>query len=133
MYHSVEARIPFLDKELLKLTISYRAHEITENKYSVRKTLLNKKFQKLYPKIPLERDMKKGFVIDLKSHFDKELRSYLIEILSSETVFTNHIDFKYGIDQIKKSKGKYSFYPWVLLSLQLWALKYNNWSRPLTY
>ena len=82
MYHSVEARVPFLDKELLKLTIAYRAHEITENKYSVRKTLLNKKFQKLYPNIPLEKGIKKGFVIDIKSQFDNNLRSFLFEFKS---------------------------------------------------
>ena len=132
MYHSVEARVPFLDKELLKLTIAYRAHEITENKYSVRKTLLNKKFQKLYPNIPLEKGIKKGFVIDLKSQFDTNLRSYLFDNLSINTVFSSYIDFQYGIDQIKKNKSKYSFYPWVLLSLQLWALKYNNWNKSLS-
>jgi len=132
MYHSVEARVPFLDKELLKLTIAYRAHEITENKYSVRKTLLNKKFQKLYPSIPLEKGIKKGFIIDLKSQFDTNLSSYLFDNLSSDTVFSSYIDFQYGIDQIKKNKSKYSFYPWVLLSLQLWALKYNSWNKALS-
>jgi len=132
MYHSLEARVPFLDKELLKLTIAYRAHEITENNYSVRKTLLNKKFQKLYPNIPLEKGIKKGFVIDIKSQFDTNLRSYLFDNLSSDTVFSSYIDFQYGIDQIKNNKSKYSFYPWVLLSLQLWALKYNSWNKSLS-
>ena len=35
--------------------------------------------------------------------------------------------------QIKNSKSNYSFYSWVLFSLQSWSLKYNNWSRSLAY
>ena len=133
MYHSIEARVPFLDKELLKLTIAYRARDITKGKYSKRKTLLNKKFRNLYPKVPLENDIKKGFVIDLNKHLDNDFRPLLFDTLSSNTVFSEYIDFEYGIDQIKKSKSQYSFYSWVLFSLQLWALKYNNWSKSLAY
>ena len=133
MYHSIEARVPFLDKELLKLTIAYRARDITKGKYSKRKTLLNKKFRKLYPKVPLENDIKKGFVIDLNKHLDNDFRPLLFDTLSSNTVFSEYIDFEYGIEQIKKSKSQYSFYSWVLFSLQLWALKYNNWSKSLAY
>ena len=49
------------------------------------------------------------------------------------SIFSEYIDFEYAIDQIKNSKSKYSFYSWVLFSLQSWSLKYNNWSRSLAY
>jgi len=133
MYHSIEARVPFLDKDLLKLTIAYRANEITDNNYSKRKILLNKKFKQLYPNVPLETGLKKGFVIDLNKHLDSDFRPLLFDTLSSDTVFSEYIDFEYGIDQIKKSKSQYSFYAWVLFSLQSWSLKYNNWSKSLAY
>ena len=83
--------------------------------------------------MPLENDIKKGFVIDLNKHLDNDFRPLLFDTLSSNTVFSEYIDFEYGIDQIKKSKSQYSFYSWVLFSLQLWALKYNNWSKSLAY
>ena len=78
MYHSVEARVPFLDKELLKLTIAYRAHEITKNKYSVRKTPLRKMFRRLYPDIPFEKGLKKGFLININRDLKKDLKFCMI-------------------------------------------------------
>ena len=131
MYHSVEARVPFIDKQLLKLTIAYRAREITEKKYSVRKIPLRKTFRKIYPDTPFERGLKKGFLININRYMKKGLKPYITDILSTNTLFTNHINFEHGIAQMSKNNSKYPFTDWSLLSLQLWAIKYNNWTNSI--
>lgn len=124
MFNSIEARVPFADKELMRYTIAYTAKEVTRDDYRQRKIPLKKLYSSLYPELPLIDEPKKGFTIDMAKYLQNELKEYYLDLLRTRTLFFDLIDFNSMENSFLKGHNKQPFFNWSLLSLQVWSKKY---------
>lgn len=124
MYNSIEARVPFADKELLKHTIAYAASDATRDDFVTRKVPLQKIYRRLYPEMPQEEGRKKGFTIDMESMLSHELKEQYADLLQTKTLFSDWIDFKGIRATALNGKSLNTFSNWFLFSLQTWSINY---------
>lgn len=124
MYNSVEARVPFADKDLLHYTIAFRANEATSNNYIVRKVPLQRIYDKLYPQMSVHMGPKKGFTIDMASMLSNELKEYYVDTLLSSSYFSGVLDLKFLREEFLEGRSTHPLFNWFLLSLQTWSNRY---------
>lgn len=126
MFNSIEARVPFADKDFMKYTIAYSSKDVTENGYKERKIPLQKIYHEYYPNIEKEDGPKRGFTIDMETMLKRDLNEYYMDMLNTRTVFSDLINFKMARDAFVTSKNPNPFFNWFLLSLQTWSKTYLN-------
>lgn len=124
MYNSIEARVPFADKDLLRYTIAYGAQEATRKNYTVRKIPLQGIYDKLYPHMPVHQGPKKGFTIDMAAMLSGDLKEYFVDVLDSQSFFSTEVDFKFQRTEFLEGHSNHPFFNWFLLSLQTWSNRY---------
>lgn len=121
MAHSLEARVPFLDKEFLdvvsKIPPTFKLNNLTE------KYILRKSMKDIVPKEIMNRK-KQGFNVPIKHWLDNELRDITVQLLSENNIRKNKFykvdSIKKIIDNYKKNKNYYSRQLWILLNFEIW-------------
>lgn len=125
MAHSVEARVPFLDHELVELV--YRIPSKMRTRKGDPKYLLKRIVKNLLPKELLTAP-KKGFVLPLTLWTRNELKSIIEETLSpgylkEQGIFSDQIYNKLVKPHLTEVKD-YTQMVWTLLMFQIWHQVY---------
>jgi len=125
MYNSLEVRAPFLDYRLVdfinSLPLEYKLKNF-KTKYILKELMRDK-----LPKNIIHRK-KKGFGIPLTSWLKKDLKEYMLEVLSKQEISkTNLFNFSFVDKLIKEhlnNKKDNRKILWNLIIFQNWAKKY---------
>ncbi|MFQ5835035.1 MAG: asparagine synthase (glutamine-hydrolyzing) [bacterium] len=121
MMASLEARVPFLDNNMLELTFAIPSH--LKIKYGETKYILKKCFSNLLPENILRR-RKHGLDVPLDEWFRDELKEWLLDCLSESQVRKRgYFDPRYITNLVNAHlAGKENFgrHLWILLILELW-------------
>jgi asparagine synthase (glutamine-hydrolysing) len=125
MFNSIEARVPFADKELMKHTISYSANSCVKNEFKTRKVPLQNIYYDMYPFMSKQAGRKMGFTIDMKTYLENDLRERLMDILDTKSIFDSLVDFKGLRSRIDKGEKVSTFTKWFSFSLQTWANRHT--------
>ena len=127
MANSLEARSPFLDKQLMEFVASLPL-EIKMKNFKL-KYLLKSTVDNIVPHENLYRP-KKGFAVPLKYWLKGSLKSYLFGILLADNARIRKIfNMEYVkelINQHVEGKRDYSHHLWLLLMLELWFLEFER-------
>lgn len=124
MAHGLEARVPFLDKELVEFAATIPA----DIKFpgGRMKHLLKEYSRPHLPESVMNRRDKMGFPVPLKEWFSGELRDFISDIFvgqrAKQRAFFNN-------DVILKSfdkGGQFSRKTWGLLSLEIWQQIFHD-------
>ncbi len=131
MAHSIEARVPFLDHELVEFsgTIPYHLkYNGTISKYILRHSMSH-----VLPESIMHRK-KHAFDVPIAEWFRKELKDYVYEILlertSTERGYFDPKRVKNILDTHQKGMQDLSFQIWSLLNLELWHRVYIDDHNP---
>ena len=125
MAHSLEARTPFLDNELVDLVLSIPAKLRTKPKDL--KYLLRKSLQNLLPNEVLNAK-KKGFILPISRWLRKDLKELTLHYLNSnrlkkDGIFNPYFYERYVIPHLEGSMDNSSKI-WNILMFQIWK-EYN--------
>jgi asparagine synthase (glutamine-hydrolysing) len=125
MATSIEGRVPFLDHKL----VEFAAALPTELKLKgfVRKYLLKRVSAKLLPEIIIKRK-KEGFPIPIAVWLRREVRPYIRDILSPESIQRRGL-FQYAViekllDEHESGFADHGDKLWSLLSVELWYRRF---------
>ena len=127
MHFSIEARVPFLDRELVEIILGIPAEWRTQ-RYDA-KYLLKKAMGDLLPKEHLQ-TAKKGFVLPYKEWLQGRLRSAVIDLCTGEFIRKQGV-FSQALEKeliVPFYNGNEELTPlvWTVLMFQVW---YANGSR----
>ncbi|MBU1110725.1 asparagine synthase (glutamine-hydrolyzing) [Patescibacteria group bacterium] len=125
MAHALEARVPFLDLEVVELAGQIPSH--LKNKNGIEKYLLREAFKDLLPMDILARK-KFAFEIPIREWLQNELKPIVREYLSEEKLEMSGLLDAPGAHRLVKQhlegRKDYKFELWALLCFQLW---YDQW------
>jgi len=124
MAHGLESRVPLLDHPLVEFAATVPAD--LKFKGGNMKYLLKQVFKSEIPEVILNRRDKMGFPVPLKEWFDKELKDFLKDILTS--MASNKRPF-INSEELLKNLGKEALYSrktWGLISLELWYQQFHD-------
>jgi len=126
MYHGIEVRVPFLDRNILDFALKINPELDIRHKKS--KYLLKKIMEKAYCKSFIEKN-KMGFSIDINSSLKTILKDELFGLLLDQDPYPNNtFDRKYlekYLLNYMKGKRVSAWGVWILFSLQKWAHTFN--------
>ncbi|MEM7816419.1 MAG: asparagine synthase C-terminal domain-containing protein, partial [Candidatus Aenigmatarchaeota archaeon] len=121
MANGLEARCPFLDKELVEFTMKLPSKYKINFKGS--KYILKQVFLEILPKEILERK-KHGFELPINEWLRKGLKNYMLEILSREELKKHNYFNSDYIDFLIKThlsrKLNLGHHLWAILNFQIW-------------
>ncbi len=125
MAHGLEARVPFLDHEIIELVSSIP----TEIKFrnGELKRLLRMSFKETIPKDILGRKDKMGFPIPLNLWIkeNQNVKEFVLDIFKSRKALERfYLQEKLDIEKMINSESLYSRSLWGLLSLEMWQQKF---------
>jgi asparagine synthase (glutamine-hydrolysing) len=122
MAHSIEARIPFCDNEMVDFALSVPINQKLRN--NDLKGIVKNGMKGIIPEI-LYKQEKRGFPTPLGPWLDKGLKIYFSQILLNKKALSRGI---YKKDYVKKLLQKTDFWTanklWCLLNLELWFQTY---------
>jgi asparagine synthase (glutamine-hydrolysing) len=121
MVNSLEARVPFLDHELMEFVAGIPSH--LKLKGSMTKFILKKTFSDLLPRAILKRK-KMGFAVPISRWFRKELKGYVHEILLDSKALNRGYFRERAIQRLLDDhialRYDHSAKIWALLILEIW-------------
>lgn len=121
MANSLEARVPFLDHELMEFVAGIPSH--LKLKGSMTKFILKKTFSNLLPRAILKRK-KMGFAVPISRWFRKELKGYVYEILLDRKALNRGYFRERAIQRLLDDhialRYDHSAKIWALLILEIW-------------
>ncbi|MBI4343006.1 MAG: asparagine synthase (glutamine-hydrolyzing) [Candidatus Omnitrophica bacterium] len=121
MAHGLEARSPFLDRELLEYAFSLP--DAMKLRWGRTKVILRRAFADLVPPEILQRG-KMGFGVPLQAWFARDLRDYLQDVLlGPEARLRAHVDHAYVRrlwDAHVRGEADHSHRLWTLLTFEVW-------------
>jgi asparagine synthase (glutamine-hydrolysing) len=121
MAHSLEARSPLLDVELMEFAASLPAS--FKIRTGRKKWLLRKAYREVVPDEILD-GPKRGFGVPLAAWFREELRDYSREILLDGATTSRGYFKRAAVESMlnahQQRKADHSFRIWALLQLELW-------------
>jgi len=121
MANSVEARVPFLDHQLMELVASIPSH--LKLKGSEAKFILKRAFADVLPE-PIFRRKKMGFAVPVSRWFRKELKEYAWDLLLDRRTLNRGYFRKEGIERLLQEhmarQYDHSAKLWALLVLEIW-------------
>ena len=121
MANSLEARVPFLDHELMEYVAGVPSH--LKLRGSMTKFILKKAFSDLLPPTILKRK-KMGFGVPISRWFRNELKGYVYEILLDRKTLDRGYLRKEGVqrllDEHVSLRYDHSAKIWALLFLEIW-------------
>ena len=124
MAHGIEARVPFLDHEIVEFAGSIPTKLKFQN--GELKSIIKKSF-KTIPKKILQREDKMGFPIPLNLWIkeDKKIKEFVLDIFKSKKALErNYFSDNINIEKIIDKQSEYSRTLWALISLELWQQKF---------
>jgi asparagine synthase (glutamine-hydrolysing) len=125
MAHSLEARSPFLDQELVQFA-AFLPEECKQSD-GVTKYLLKRAFSDILPK-EIRRRSKKGFAVPLDKWFRHELydfaRDVLLSIKARQRGFFRADTIERMIAEHKRNQADHSHRIWSLLVIELWQQQF---------
>ena len=125
MAHGLEARVPFLDHELVTLVSNIPTRIKFKN--GDLKTLLKSTFKRNIPSIILNRKDKMGFPIPINKWIkeNKSVNEFVLDIFRSNKARQRHyFNQKLDIESMINSETNYSRCFWSILNLEIWQRKY---------
>ena len=125
MAHGLEARVPFLDHELVTLVSNIPTRIKFKN--GDLKTLLKSTFKSNIPSIILNRKDKMGFPIPINKWIkeNKSVNEFVLDIFRSNNARQRHyFNQKLDIESMINSETNYSRSFWSILNLEIWQRKY---------
>ena len=127
MANSLEVRVPFLDKELVRFARSLPPHfKVKKNK---RKTVLQDAFEHILPK-ELHHRSKKGFEVPMLDWMRNELRSSIEEVvldmdyINEQGIFNANEVLRLRSQLDSRNPGDVHSVLWTLYIFQKW---YKKW------
>ena len=125
MTYGLEARVPFLNRNMLELASQIPFH--LKYKKGVKKYLLRELLRKKFPPSIYARK-KQGFGVPLAMWLRGELRYLLDEYLGEDRLRREGILYPQAVRNLVKAhldgKANHSHLLWSLISFQLWKEKY---------
>ncbi len=133
MAHSIEARVPMLDHELVELAFSLDGTDLID--HGVTKAVLRRSLADLLPATVAERTDKLGFVTPLTTWWRGELGDYAREVLGSAAACDRgFVDVSACLRQLDSDRRSATegFALWRALNVELWADAFFGGSRAMT-
>ena len=131
MAHALEARSPFLDRELLEYV--WRLPDHMKLRWGSTKYLLRRACADLVPPAVLRRG-KMGFGVPLEAWFASDLRDYLHEhLLTPDARLRRYVNQAYVrqlYDAHLARRADYSDRLWTLLTFEVWLRTRTAWAVP---
>jgi asparagine synthase (glutamine-hydrolysing) len=125
MATSVEARVPFLDHQLVEYALGISVNRKVEGTNG--KLVLKRALEKVLPR-ELLYSRKRGFGAPIREWFREETGNRLVDRLMNSTLRRrNFFDYSFVarmIDEHRRGTRDWSFHLWCLLNLSLW---YECW------
>ncbi len=123
MAHGIEARVPFLDHELVELAFSLPSDELLRG--GVTKSVLRRALSDLLPPIVRDRTDKIGFATPLARYFDGALGDLAATVFASPTMAERGlVDVAAAQDRLRQHRAgrrQAGFELWRALNLELWC------------
>ncbi|MBZ5751572.1 asparagine synthase (glutamine-hydrolyzing) [Metabacillus rhizolycopersici] len=119
MAHSLELRVPFLDKEVFKVAASLPASSKIQN--GVTKALLRKAFKDIIPSHVVNRK-KLGFPVPIRIWLKHELYDWTVSLIENSHTenLLNKAYAKHLLDEHALGKHDYSRKLWTIITFMLW-------------
>ncbi|MYL60697.1 asparagine synthetase B, partial [Virgibacillus halodenitrificans] len=131
MAHSLEVRVPFLDKEVFELASKIPVEQkIAEG---TTKSILRKAAQGIVPEHVINRK-KLGFPVPIKHWLREELYEWaknLIRESQTEHIFDKTVIFSL-LEKHAQMKGDYSRKLWTVLTFMVWHNVYMEQNEPIS-
>jgi asparagine synthase (glutamine-hydrolysing) len=128
---SLEARVPFLDNDVLDLAL--RIPGSLKRRHGHGKWILREAFRDLLPHAVLERS-KEGFSIPLKNWLRKEWNPKMHELLEDGSLYREgrfrHSAVQRLMSEHEAGSHNHSHVLWALMIFQLWSARFRH--RPAT-
>jgi asparagine synthase (glutamine-hydrolysing) len=128
MAHALEARSPFLDRELMEYV--FTLPDAMKVRGGRTKVILRQAFADLIPTEILRRG-KMGFGVPLRKWFVTDLRDYLEDtLLASDAKLGGYVDQRYVLrlyQAHRTGRADYSHRLWTLLTFELWLRQLGSW------
>ena len=125
MANSLEARVPFLDHEVVEYSFSIPAQLKMKN-YR-RKYVLKKSMEGIVPAEILQKK-KEGFSIPIKNWLKNELKPMMLDVLNRESIERDHLFSWNYIDSLMndhlEGKENHSHRLWALMVFKIWQHNY---------
>lgn len=125
MAASVEVRVPYIDREVIKLAMQIPGKE--KYRHGELKYILKKSAEKILPSEIIYRP-KASFGVPLRSWISEELSPMVADLLSEESInkrgVFNYQFIKNMIEEDKKGSEDYSYQIYQLLTVELWFRHY---------
>jgi len=129
MAHSLEARSPFLDQDLMEYVAALPDH--MKLRRGVTKYILRRAFSDLIPSQILTRG-KRGFGVPLGAWFRGELRDYLHDLLlasdSKLKDYLNNVYIRQMVQEHMKGTRDHGLRLWAILTFEVWLRRLQQWS-----
>jgi len=129
MAHSLEARSPFLDQDLMEYTAALPDH--MKIRRGVTKYILRRAFSDLVPSKILTRG-KRGFGVPLGAWFRRELRDYLHDLLlASDSKLKDYLNILYVrqiVQEHMQGQRDHGQRLWAILTFEVWLRLLPQWS-----
>ncbi|RLI48155.1 MAG: asparagine synthase (glutamine-hydrolyzing), partial [Candidatus Thorarchaeota archaeon] len=122
MANSLESRVPFLDHRIVQLMATIPP--IIKFKNGEMKYLLKKAVKNFVPKEILNRKDKMGFPVPLNKWFRKELKNFILDVLTDRKTIERGIFKRRAIEDILNKQTKFGRVIWGILCLELWFRKF---------
>lgn len=130
MAHALEARSPFLDRELIEYV--FALPDAMKLRWGRTKVVLRRAFADLLPPEILKRS-KMGFGVPLQKWFAKDLRDFLHDLLLAPDAhlrqYVNHGYVRHLYEAHMAGRADYSNRLWTLLTFEVWLRQLKTGSR----
>jgi asparagine synthase (glutamine-hydrolysing) len=131
MANSLEARSPFLDRQLVEFVARLPSRLKLRGRTS--KYILKQAIADLVPAETLTRP-KRGFAVPIGRWFRKELREFSADHLlggraSARGLFNPHV-VRRIVDEHQSGRADHAHHLWVLLMFELWCREFLDAARP---
>jgi asparagine synthase (glutamine-hydrolysing) len=127
MANSLEARVPYLDNEVIDLALSIPSD--VKLRGGVRKWILKKAFAQRLPKEILQRS-KEGFSMPMKNWLNNEWNPLMHELLNAENFARDGLFAARYVDTLMRQHEarthNHSHVLWALMVFQLWRDRFGS-------
>ena len=127
MAHSVEARVPFLDHNLVEFSTQMPVDYL--DGYNESKKLMLYGLEDILPPIIRNRKDKKGFITPEENWFRKDYSDQFINLFKKYHVYTGSIlnekEVLNYFDEVISGKKPFDYTYWRLISLGMWMKVFN--------
>ena len=126
MYHGLEVRVPFLDKDVLNFMLEVQPE--LNIKHLEPKIILKSLMKEKYPKNIIQKE-KKGFSFNLENSLKSILKEEVLALLVDQDPYPrntfNRIELNKYVNSYFNNENYNTWGIWILYSLQKWSNQYS--------